>query len=105
MVLYNVTVKIDSTAHAEWKEWMLNKHIPDVMATGMFAEYKFCRLLGEEEVDGYTYAIQYLSHSMAAFQIYRERFAGALQAEHAHHFSGKYVAFRTLLEVVDQGKE
>jgi hypothetical protein len=103
MVLYNVTVKIDHSAHQEWRQWMLNKHIPDVMATGMFADYRFCRLLGEGEEDGITYAIQYLAHSMASFQIYQERFAKDLQAEHTHHFSGKYVAFRTLLEVVDRG--
>ncbi len=105
MVLYNITIKIDHTAHEEWKQWMLNRHIPDVMATGMFAEYKLCRLLGDEEEDGITYAVQYLAHSRASFNIYQERFAAALQAEHAHHFSGKYVAFRTLLDIVDQGNE
>ena len=105
MVLYNVTVKIDHTAHAEWKAWMLNTHIPDVMATGMFAEYKFCRLMGEDETDGFTYAIQYLAHSMASFQIYQERFAAEMQRQTVHHFSGKYVAFRTLLEVVAHGTE
>lgn len=99
MILYNVTVKVEKSVHEEWLAWMQQVHIPDVMATGKFEEYKLCRIL-HEEADGVTYAIQYFAPDMAAFQRYRAEDAKRLQAEHTERFRDKYVAFRTLMEVL-----
>lgn len=33
MIVYSVTVNIDSSIHEDWLAWMKSKHIPDVMAT------------------------------------------------------------------------
>ena len=52
MILYNVTLKVDPQIHEEWKQWMCEVHIPDVMSTGLFKEYKMCKLLGLDEEDG-----------------------------------------------------
>lgn len=82
---------------------MQNTHIPDVMNTGFFTEYKLSRILGEEEDGGTTYAIQYLSPSMEIFEEYQSKHAKALQAEHAERYNNQYVAFRTLMEVVTTG--
>ena len=35
MVIYNVTVNIDDSAHDEWLIW-IKEHIPQVLATGKF---------------------------------------------------------------------
>lgn len=103
MILYNVTVKIEHESHEAWVSWMKDVHIPDVMATGMFLEYRMGRLLGMDEADGVTYAIQYYATDMATFELYRTNFAPKLQADVNEKFKGKFVAFRTLLEIVDKG--
>lgn len=103
MILYNVTVKIDHDSRDEWLRWMKEVHIPDVMATGMFLEYRMGRLLGMDEPDGVTYAIQYYCPDMATYEQYQAHFAPKLQAEVNEKFRGKFVAFRTLLEIVDKG--
>ncbi len=103
MILYNVTIKIDHAAHDEWLEWMKTVHIPDVMATGIFLEYRMGRLLGLDEPDGITYAIQYYCTDLVAFEQYQSYFAQKLQAEVNEKFRGKFVAFRTLLEIVERG--
>jgi len=103
MILYNVTVKVEHDAHLHWKKWMQEEHIPDVMDTGMFLEYRMCRLLGMDEPDGVTYAVQYFCTDMATLEQYQEQFAAKLQAEHSKKFKDKFVAFRTVLEVVDKG--
>jgi len=102
MILYNVTVKIMAQFREDWEKWMREVHIPDVMDTGLFVEYKMSRILGEEEKEGVTFAIQYLSPSMEKFQEYQDNHAKRLQAEHTEKYRGKYVAFRTLMEVVQQ---
>ena len=33
MILYNVTIAIDNNIENEWKKWMSEVHIPDVIAT------------------------------------------------------------------------
>lgn len=102
MILYNVTVKIAHAVHEEWVEWMQNVHIPEVMETGLFLENKFCRLLGDDNEHGITYAIQYLCPDQKTFQIYQQLHAERLQKDHAERYGEHYAAFRTLLEVIHQ---
>lgn len=101
MIIYNVTVNIDAAAHDEWLKWMKEVHIPDVLKTGLFTQSKICKVLVEEE-SGITYSIQYTCRTSADYETYKNQHAAALQKEHTERFGGKFVAFRTLLEVVYQ---
>jgi hypothetical protein len=101
MILYNVTVSIDAQTADNWLDWMRKTHIPDVMATGCFKESRISRVHGEEE-GGVTYAITYLSHSRASYNSYQELHAPKLQQEHTAKFAGKFAAFRTILEVIEE---
>lgn len=98
MILYNVTVSLDESIHADWLNWMKETHIPDVLATGCFIENRMLRLLNEED-NGITYAMQYLSPDMDTYERYQREFAPALQAEYKKRYEGKFAAFRTILEV------
>lgn len=99
MIIYNVTVNIENDVHDEWLQWMKHTHIPAVMATGFFIENKICKVLVEEE-QGTTYSIQYTCESINSLQEYQRLHAPQLQKEHADKFANKFVAFRTLLEIV-----
>ena len=99
MILYNVTISIDAAAEEEWLQWMKEIHIPDVMNTGFFIDNKICRIHAEEE-GGKSYSIQYLAKSWNEYNHYQDQFALKLQQEHTLKFSGKFAAFRTILEVV-----
>jgi hypothetical protein len=99
MIIYNVTVNIEHDVHDEWLKWMKTEHIPDVMKTGFFIENKICKVLVDEE-QGITYSIQYTAPDMQALETYQRDHAPRLQKEHNDRFANKFVAFRTLLEVV-----
>jgi hypothetical protein len=99
MIIYNVTVNIENDVHDEWLHWMKTKHIPDVMATGYFLENKLCKVLVEEE-QGTTYSFQYTCNSMEDLKEYQRLHAPRLQKEVADRYANKFVAFRTLLEIV-----
>lgn len=98
MYIYNVTVNIDDSVHDEWKKWMVDEHIPDVLSTGLFLQNLFCRVMVDEE-SGRTYSIQYLVKDLETFKLYEEMYAPALQKEHSNRFEGKFVAFRTMLNI------
>jgi len=100
MIIYNVTVNVDHDVAEDWLNWMIDIHIPDVLNTGMFQDYSILRLIDDEKSGGITYAIQYRAQNMAMYERYKEEFAPALQADAMQKFAGKFVAFRTLLEVV-----
>jgi hypothetical protein len=102
MILYNVTVAIDPSVEKEWVEWMRSVHIPDVMATGCFIESRFSKVQTEEE--GLSYAITYLCPNDDLLEKYRNDFAPELQKEHSEKFNGRFAAFRTLLDVIEEFK-
>ncbi len=102
MILYNVTVNIDDSVHDEWLEWMKTKHIPDVLATGLFLENKLFKVKSENpEEESSTYSIQYFLRSMNDYEIYKKEFAPKLQAEHSQKFKDKFVSFRTIMKLVE----
>jgi hypothetical protein len=78
---------------------MKTKHIPDVMATGYFTEQKLCKVLVDEE-QGKTYSFQYTTKNMEDLQEYLDKHAPRLRKDVADKYADKFVAFRTLLEVI-----
>ena len=99
MILYNVTINIESSVHDEWLDWMKSIHIPEVLATGLFIENKIFKIISDDE-DGYTYSIQYFLNSIEDYQKYQKEYAPKLQEEHSGKYKNKFVAFRTVMESV-----
>ena len=79
------------------------KLIIAVLATGMFIENRICLIHGETE-GGISYAIQYVAPDKAHYDRYQVEFAPALQHEHGTRYAGKFVAFRTVLEIIHQSR-
>jgi hypothetical protein len=100
MFLYNVTIGIDREVEEEWLKWIKEKHIPDVMGTGMFVQYKMYKVLHDSEDNSVSYSIQYFALSIELVAQYLEVFAPRLSDEHMTKFKDKHVAFRTLLQEI-----
>jgi hypothetical protein len=99
MIIYNVTVNVDDTIAEEWLKWMKEKHLNDVLNTGMFEQASLSRLLTRQEDEtGVTYVVQYMAKDMAHYERYRDEFAPSLQADGKNRFGDKFIAFRTLME-------
>jgi hypothetical protein len=100
MVLYNVTVNIESMVEGEWLQWMKSIHIPKVMATGKFVDSKIFKLLHDEEDGSATYSVQFFATSVKEVNEYLESYAPPLVKSHMERYKDKHVAFRTLMEQV-----
>ncbi len=103
MIVYNVTLRVDEEVHDDWTKWMRAIHIPDVMKTGLFESYRMSRLLTAEEGDAPTYSIQYTLLDMNRLTTYQNQFATNLQRDHLERYGDRVLAFRTLMQVVDEG--
>ena len=100
MILYNITIKVEAAVHDDWLDWMQESHIPAYLKTGLFTEYKFCRIMGDADEHGMTYALQLESKDLKTFQIYQQLHARRLQQLQSDRYPNQYVTFRTLMEVV-----
>ncbi|MEZ4857538.1 MAG: DUF4286 family protein [Flavobacteriaceae bacterium] len=101
MYIYNVTINIEESVHDKWLSWMKKEHIPAMLATGKFYKALMTRVQVEEETGGITYSIQYRTDSKETLQKYYEEDAQTLRAQ-SNPFEGKYIAFRTELEVISE---
>jgi len=100
MILYNVTINIEDDVHDRWLKWMKEEHLPMVMDTGKFVKYSMFKIVTKQEGEtGETYSIQYLANELNDVLDYQQNHGPALQAETQKYFDGKFVAFRTLLEL------
>jgi hypothetical protein len=101
MIVYNITIKIDPQIEDEWLRWQKNEHIRDIMGTGMFTEFKFFRLLEQDETDGITYVIQYFTSSFDNYKKYVEKFAPLLHEKAFERWGNLFIAFRTVMKIVN----
>ncbi len=104
MLVYNVTVKIDQRVEQEWLEWMKGKHVPDVMQTGKFINYRISKIDQVEEPDGSsTYSFQYLCAERSLLDDYLNNHANELREDVLAKYGNLFIAFRTIMEIVHEG--
>lgn len=102
MIIYNVTTNIHESVHDRWLDWMQNKHIPEILATGKFSSARIVKVLIEEEMGGTTYSVQYTTDSKATLEQYYKDDAPKLREEALQLFGDKMLAFRTELELISE---
>ena len=69
-IILNVTMKAEAQIAAVFLRWLQEEHIPEMMRTGCFREYKLVKLLEVDDSEGPTYAIQYLAERMEDYHRY-----------------------------------
>ena len=100
-IVYNTTTKVNPRIEKKWVEWQKNEYIPEVMATGLFRDYKFFRLLEQDETEGITYVIQYFSSSIENYKRYIDVFATSLNERSFAKWSDQFISFHTVMEIVN----
>lgn len=102
MIVYNITISVDSQKEKEFIQWMKETYIPLVLNTGHFYEHRFLRLLHQgEEGEGTNFATQFFAESMESMKAFEQLHSQKIQEALNGRFSGDFVFFRSLLESVD----
>lgn len=101
MIIYNVTIKVDWSIEEDWLQWMQDIYIPGILGTGYFEKHQLVRLLGVDETDGPTYAVQYYSGSIDSYDEYARKFAPGFSRQLIARWGDKCLAFSTLMQVVN----
>ena len=101
MFIYNVTIKADAAIAAAWERWMLDEHMPELLATGLFTECRLSRLADLDDDDSNpTYSAQYTCASRAEYERYIAGHSAAMRQKGLDKFGGGFVAFRSVMDVL-----
>ena len=99
-IVYNITCKVRWDILEPWLLWQLEEQIPAMLGTGLFDDYRFYRLLEQDEEEGPTFVIQLFTTSLDRYQRFILEFAPGLQQAGWDKWGNGFIAFRTLLESV-----
>jgi hypothetical protein len=100
MIVYNITSKVSIGIEKAWLQWQREEHIPEIMQTGLFTEFKIFHLLEQDDLDGSTYTIQYSANSMEDYLNYINLFANTMRQKAFAAWGNQFISFRSLMEVM-----
>jgi hypothetical protein len=100
MIIYNITTNIHESVHDQWLNWMQQKHIPEILATGKFSSARIVKVLVDEEMGGITYSVQYVTDSKETLNKYYLEDEPGFSQEALRLFADKMLSFRTELEFI-----
>jgi len=100
MFIYNVTTKVDHSIHQAWLLWIQEEHIPDIIGTGCFTKATVLHLLEQDDNEGPTYAVQYVAESKALYNRFIDKFAPAMRQKATDKWGNKFIAFRSIMQVI-----
>jgi hypothetical protein len=100
MIVYNITCKVRWEIMEGWLIWQLEEHVPATLATGLIDDYRLYRLLEQDEEEGPTFVIQFLTTSRELYQRFSSEFEPGLKQAGWDKWGNGFIAFRTLMESV-----
>ncbi len=101
MYIYNVTISLEPEIETQWIHWMENDHIPGMLKTGKFIGALMTKVHTDQDLGGPTYSVQYRCENKEVLQSYYREDAQRMRAE-SESFTGKFIAFRTELDVIKE---
>ena len=101
MLVYNHTTKVDHEVVEEWLSWQKENYIPEVMATGFCAGFRFYKLLDHDDDEGRIFVTQFLVNSRQDYETFINQFSASLRNKAAVKWGDKAVSFYTLLQNVE----
>ena len=98
MIVYNLTIKVHTSILEGWLAWQQQEYVPAVLATGCFDDYKFYRLLEQDESEGPTFVLQFYTQSPEVYRRYIGQFDNKLQQDAKAKWGETFIAFGTCME-------
>ena|SRR5579863_58338 len=100
MIVYNITMKVNRGVIDQWIAWQKQEHIPEIMSTKLFDDYKMYRLLEHEDEETVTFTVQYFTSSLEKYHQYISSFAPQLREKAFAKWGNQFAGFRSIMESV-----
>lgn len=100
MIIYNVTIKVESDIAHDWLAWLKAEHIPEILNTGCFYDATVLQLLEPQDEEGVTFAVQYKANTESDYQRYIDLHADKMRQKGLDIWGGRFMAFRSVMKVI-----
>ena len=101
MYTVNITTKVDHDILTDWLLWQKEAHIPALMETGCFQQYRFHHLLGQDDTDGKVFVLQLVIATKENYETFLEKFEKGFKNNTFSKWGEKCLEFRSLLQNID----
>ena len=101
MIVLNFTTLVPWHVVDEWLLWQREEHIPEILSTQLFDDYKLFRLMDAEDHEGPTFVIQYFTSTKDRYRRYLDEFALSLRQKALARWRNQVIAYRTAMELVN----
>lgn len=101
MIIYNITTLVSWPIHEDWRDWLINEFIPELMETKLFSHYQVVRLMEVNEDEGPTYAVQLYLRNTSDFYSYRDKHLRHFQKKEKDAWGDYATSFASLMEVIN----
>ena len=102
MILYNVTNHVAPEIESQWLEWLNKTHLPEMMATGVFASALVLRVYDGFDAAETAYAIQYSANNHDDLDRFLKENKQKLKLQSLKLFGENVLQFCNQLEVLSQ---
>lgn len=100
MFVYNITIKVDNQITGEWLQWQKEIHIPEILSTGFFYDFRFYELLEQDNSEGRTFVIQFFAMEQQHHNEYMHNHARQFGEKEFKKWGYQFISFTTLLKSV-----
>lgn len=92
-MVYEITAEVDEDLIGDYEKYMIEQHIPDVLATGFFTS-------GDISRNGSRYRIRYIAASRRQLDEYIRDHSERLRADFSRHFPAGITLSRNIWKVL-----
>jgi len=92
MIIYNITCSVDIDVADEWLLWIKNEHIPPLLKSGLFENYKMLKVLSHDDDKTLSFALQFYAKGLENIEAYHHN------DEMIKRYGDKVLTYPTLLE-------
>lgn len=100
MILYNITVIIDSSIEAEWLTWANQNFLAQASDSELLVSNRLLKVLDSPN-EGETYCLQFVAENMQNYAKFKDEYATALLETHAVKFKNQSVFFSSIMEFIN----
>jgi hypothetical protein len=101
MLIINTTFQVSKSCEEEWTKWVRAKYIPEVIASGLLTEPRFCRLIIENEPDSESFAVQFQVKDIDTLDFWFQKYGVKIQTDLKDLFQEKVLSFTTVMENIE----
>lgn len=100
MLILNITTKVMHEIEKDWLQWMKDVWMKEMMATGLFSECRFCKLMDNDDEEGLMYVTQFYCDTMENYNTFVDEQDERLRQLGHQQFGNSFISFRTIMEII-----